>query len=269
MNKYTTFLAIFVLLFSVSFAIELIQPIKAQLKGAETIDLGKIGPGQTIFVSIEPKVITGGKFDKGGQYDQAVVTALPPNWKAKNSKIYGNPLQVEITADENAKEGVYSAEITTIDQNYGEQLNNVSFKVRVQITKDVLETSITPTEITVGPDQPARYVITITNKGSAADVFEVSSEGIKRWEYKKPVYVAAQSTKTVFYEITNREEESYKVTLKVKSKASSLIQKDTNITLNVRTDILADYKATNNGVLIFPFFENIVYSFAGLLSNLF
>ena len=86
---------------------------------------------------------------------------------------------------------------------------------------------------------------------------------------QKPVYVAAQSTKTVFYEITNREEESYKVTLKVKSKASSLIQKDTNITLNVRTDILADYKATNNGVLIFPFFENIVYSFAGLLSNLF
>lgn len=269
MNKLTTSLAVLILLFSTTFAIELIEPIKTQITGGETIDLGKIGPGQTIFVSINPKVTTGGKFNQGGQYDQAVVWGIPENWKAKNSKVYGNPLQVEITADVNAKEGVYYATITAVDQNYGEQLDNISFRAKVQITKDVLETSISPQEITIEPDQPARYLITITNKGSAADVFEVSSKGIKRWEYKKPVYVAAQSTKTIFYEITNKEEDTYVVTLKVKSMASELIEQDKNITLNVRTDLLADYKATNNGVLIFPFFENIVYSLAGLISNLF
>jgi hypothetical protein len=151
----------------------------------------------------------------------------------------------------------------------GEQLGNISFVIKLRITYDVMDFDVSPKKMTVGPGQPARFAIKIANKGATGDVFDVSATGAKRWEFKKTVFVPAQSSKTIYYEIVGNEEQVYQTPIKVISLASNKISAEKNVTLTIRSDLLGDYKATNNGVVVFPIFEGLVFSLAGLLSNLF
>ncbi|VVC04876.1 Uncharacterised protein [Candidatus Bilamarchaeum dharawalense] len=261
--------SIFVLMFllSLSFAINIVSPSAHAIKDGDIIDLGTIGPGQTVSILIDPKVNEGGIHGIGGLYDQAIAEDLPRGWTSTQSKLYQNPLQVTITADPNTAEGDYVTKVIVVDENDGEKLGNVTFYVKVRITWDVMDFEVTPSYIKVGPGQPARFAIKITNKGSTSDVFEVSSAGSKRWEFKKPIFVPAESSKTVYYEIVGTEEETYQTTIKVVSLASSNIADEQNVTLFIRSNLLGDFKATNNGVLVFPIFESLTYSLAGFLSN--
>ncbi len=259
----------FLLLFSLVFSINIVSPVSQNVKEGDIIDLGVIGPGQTVSILIDPIVKTGGIYGIGGTYDMAVAHDLPRGWDAESSKLYQNPLQITITADPDAPEGNYSTKVTVIDEYDGEKLGNVTFTVNVRITWDVMDFDVSPTYRRVGPGQPARFSITVVNKGSTSDVFEVSATGPKKWEFKRPVFVPAKSSRTVSYEIVGNEEETYRVTLNVVSLASRNIANEKNVTMFVHSDLFGDYRATNNGVIVFPIFETPIYALAGLISNLF
>lgn len=252
-----------------SFPINLVSPAIRGLENNDVIDLGTIGPGQTVSLLIDPKVTTGGIHGEGGLYDEAAVGELPRGWTGEGSKLYQNPLMVTITADPDAPEGNYTARIIVIDENNGEELGNVTFNAKVRITWDVMDFDVSPNYRSVGPGQPARFAITITNKGSTSDVFQVSAMGAKQWEFTKPIFVPAQSKKTFNYEIVAAEEETYRTTISAVSLASANIAESENVTLFVRSDLLGDYKAANNGAVVFPIFEAPIYALAGLLSNFF
>jgi hypothetical protein len=258
-----------VLIVALSYAIDLVSPEVKNVRNGDVIDLGTIGPGQTVSILIDPKVTTGGIHGEGGLYDMAVAADVPRGWAGSDSKLYQTPLMVTITADPNAPEDNYTSSITVIDENNGEQLGNVTFLAKVRITWDVMDFDVSPPYKNVGPGQPARFAIRITNKGSTSDVFNVSATGTKRWDFVKPVFVPAQTTKTIYYEVVAEEEETYKTTIKVVSTASENIADEKNVTLFVRSDLLGDYKAANNGVLVFPIFEAPIYAITGLLSNFF
>ncbi len=258
-----------ILLLSTVYAIKVVSPVETEVSEADIIDLGVIGPGQTVSVSVEPKVETGGMHGIGGYYDKTIVSAIPEGWTSGDSKLYGRPMHVTISASPDAREGDYSARITVIDEDNGEELGNVTFIARMQVTWDVLDTTVEPRHLKVGPGQPARYAITIVNKGNAADVFEVSSTGAKRWEFKRGIYVPAMDSRTVFYEIVSEEEERYTPTITVKSVSSDLIKKEEEIAVFVESDLVGDMMATNNGLVVFPVIESMIYGIAGLLSNLF
>ena len=253
---------------SLSFALNVLSPGAHAIENYATIDLGTIGPGQTVSILIDPKVTEGGTFGTGGLYDQAVVSNLPPGWQSTESKLYQNPLQVTVTADPNAPEGEYDVIVVVVDEGNGENLGNITFHAKVNITWDVMDFEVSPSYITTGPGQPARFEITISNLGSTSDVFQVTATGSKRWEFTKNIFVPAQSSKTVYYEIVGTEEETYPATINVISLASSNIADQKNVTLFVKSNLFGDYKSTNNGVLVFPIFEALTYSLAGLLSNL-
>ncbi|MFA6531028.1 MAG: hypothetical protein WCT31_04815 [Candidatus Micrarchaeia archaeon] len=256
-------------LLSLSCAIDVIGPVAVQgVTETSVVDLGTIGPGQTTSILINPTVTTGGKFGTGGRFDFATISNLPYGWRGKASKLYGDPLQVEITADKNAKEGEYTAMITVQDEGNGELLGNPTFIVKMRISHDVLDVSISPKSITTGPGQPARFVISITNKGTASDVFKVQANGVERWVFEKPVLVQPLTTKTVIYEISEMEEETYSPEITVVSTSSNLIQKTEVVRFTVQPDLLSDFKATNHGIMVFPIFEAPIYAIAGLLSNL-
>ncbi|MFH0738179.1 MAG: hypothetical protein V1827_06045 [Candidatus Micrarchaeota archaeon] len=259
--------AMLLLAFSLSFALTLVSPSVQDLKDGDTIDLGTMGPGQTVYIQIDPLIKQGGVHGIGGQFDEAVAVDLPRGWTSESSKLYQNPLQVTISADPEAPEGNYTVKVTAIDENNGELLGNVSFLVKVRITWDVMDFDVTPSYLTVGPGQPARFKIKITNKASTSDVFQVSTVGAKRWEFVKPVFVPAQSAKTIYYEIVGEEEETYRSSVKVVSLASKNIADEKNVTLFVASNLLGDYRATNNGVAVFPIFEAPVYSLAGLIAT--
>jgi hypothetical protein len=261
--------AAFIFLISLSFSILVVSPVQQDVKTGDVIDLGRIGPGQTVSIQVNPIVTEGGIHGIGGQYDYAIAEDLPRGWISKQSKLYQNPLHITITADPEAKPGNYSAKIRVVDEYNGEQLGNVTFEAQVEITYDVMDFNVTPAYLEVGPGQPARFTISIANKGSTSDVFQVSALGPKRWEFKKPVFVPAMTTKTIHYEIVGKEEETYRATVSVVSLASDNIAGEKNVTLFIKPSLIGDYKATNNGVIVFPIFQAPIYALAGLISNLF
>jgi len=263
-------LAISLMLFGLLSAIHVLEPVDAEVNEADAIYIGEIGPGQTISILMDEEVETGGKYGIGGIYDLASFGKVPEGWHGIKSKLHDHPLHVALTADPEADEGSYLAQIVVADENNADGLGNVSFWVKVDITHDVMDADIEPAEIKTGPGQPARFELTIKNKGSTGDTFEISSIGAKRWEFERTVFVPAKSSKKIYYEIVANEEETYNAQISIKSSAGpTIIHEDKNITVDIRSDIIGDMKATNNGVIIFPIFESLIYSFFGLISNIF
>jgi uncharacterized membrane protein len=245
--------------------VQMISPFQQTINTGDTVFIGTIGPGQTLAVEINPIVTSGGIYGAGGQYDIAQVSNLPPGWNAEQSKLYQNPLQVKITADKAAPPGQYDADITVINENNGEELGNVTFTVDINVTWDVLGMSVSPTQTISGPGQPAQFGITIMNKGSASDTYIVNASGVDQWDFVKQVYVPAESSITVPYEIAGNEEETYNPSISVVSVSSGIIHQEQNVTLIVRSGLLGDYRATSDGTLLFPIFEAPIYALAGLL----
>lgn len=262
-------IALILFLFAVAFAVpvQMQKPWMQEIPQGDAVDLGTIGPGQTITLEINPTVSSGGVHGIGGRYDLAWPHDLPEGWRGRISKLYGDPLQVAISAAPNASEGAYTAWVTVGDEEDAEQLNNLTFAVKLHLTRDVMDSEVAPLQVTTGAGQPARYYITITNKGTASDVFVVSTTGVKRWEFKRFVFLPAQSSKTIAYEIAEEAEESFTPTLEIVSTSSPIIREEHTVGLKVTANLFTDYKAMNNGILLFPIFESGIYALAGLISN--
>lgn len=258
----------FALLVGAIFSIQMIEPALTDITDGETIDLGAIGPGQTVELQLHPKVYEGGIHGIGGNYDLAYATGLPAGWTSQKSKLYGSPLQVKITADKHAEEGLYTIPVVVEDEGNGEELGTLTFYVRIEVSEDVMDFSVSPAEKTVGIGQPARFEITVSNTGSAGDTFRVSAQGVPKWDFTKMVYIPPRSSKTITYEVAGLEEETYESLISVESSSSPRVSGSSPITLNVYPDVVSDYRAVNNGALLFPVIAAPVYALIGLLSNL-
>jgi hypothetical protein len=269
MRPIAVFIAIFAFAaIACAVPVQMTAPLQQSVDNGDSVFIGTIGPGQTLEVRMDPLVTGGGIYGTGGQYDFAGVANLPAGWNSEPSKLYGNPLQVKITADKSAPEGEYQADVIVVDENNGEKLGNVTFRVRINVTWDVLDMDVSPTQATVGPGQPAQFEITVTNKGSASDTYTVNASGVKQWDFVKQVYVPAKSSRTIPYEIAGNEEETYTPGISVVSVSSDIIHKDANVTLSVKSGLIGDYRATSHGTLLFPIFEGPIYALAGLLGAL-
>ncbi|MEM2137710.1 MAG: hypothetical protein QW568_01340 [Candidatus Anstonellaceae archaeon] len=267
--KQITTLA-FLILASSIFAVSTVSPISKEISEGTEILIGDVGPGQTFAVVVDPRSSTGGKFGIGGAYDRVFATYLPSGWTSSPSKLYGSPLQVDVTVAKDAPDGQYVVDYTLWDESGESGLGgNVTFSVLVNVRRDVMDMKVEPAYLTVGAGQPARYSITLVNKGVANDVFTVGSTGVRDWEFRKSVYVPSGTSKTLNYEVVGNEEADYKVTLWARSSSSDAIFSQRDVSLRVNTDLFADYRAVNRGVLLFPLTEAPVYFMVGLLSNLF
>ncbi|MFH0927015.1 MAG: hypothetical protein V1822_00360 [Candidatus Micrarchaeota archaeon] len=254
-------------LFSVN-TIGLLEPKTTAFEG-EQATYGNVGPGQTFTVQIDPIVRdSAGNFL--GQWDTAEVISLPEGWSAKPSKIYDNPLIVEITAEKNAPEGDYLIQIDVNDEKGQENIGgDFTFWILVTVRHDVLGMSITPEHLEAGAGQPARFEVTLNNLGSAKDVFSINATGVKGWEFARKIYLPPGGSKTFTYEVIGNDEASYNVAFSAVSDSSNLIHREQKVSLGVRTSLLSDYKATSHGVLLFPIISTPIYSLAGLIGLLF
>ncbi len=264
------YLFVFAILFaSVVFPIQMTEPQNRNLKHGDTVNIGEIGPGQTIAVAVKPEVILGGKFGQGGVYDQLVITNAPEGWKFKNSKLTSSPLQAEITAPQGAEEGEYEVVLRILDEENREELGLLDFTAKIRVKKDIMAIAVEPNEREVSAGQPAKFSITITNKGNANDVFEVGSEGFRNWKFKKELYLPAKTSKTINYEVVGNEEGNYNIDVIATSKSSYLVTSKQTVNVLVKSNLISDFGATNNGVLFFPVFEGPLYAIAGIISNFF
>jgi len=248
-------------------SIEAINPRYAVVEDNQTYTIKSIGPGQTFAFAVNPIVTTGGMFGAGGRWDYMTVTNYPNGWKAKDSKLYGDPLQIEVTAASNAKDGNYQLLATVFDEGNKEGIGDrVNVILEVEVQQDIFDMDIDVDKQKVSTGQPAIFKITVTNKGEANDVFDVSAKGVAGWDFKKHIYVAAGSQKTVEYEIVGNEEAVMKPVISVTSASSPYITKSRQVEVAVETNLLSDFKAANAGVLLFPLAQLAISGIAALLS---
>jgi len=266
--KLLVFISAFAALLSCAFAMSVLAPVSAQVEHSSTITIGNVGPGQTFSVVIDPKVATGGLYGTGGAYDQLFASSLPDGWASTPSKLYATPLQADITVPKDAQDGDYVIALKLWDEAGGKGLGaDVEFTAKVTVTHDVMDMTVSPVSINTGAGQPARYTITISNKGMANDVFSVGSTGVRTWEFRRSIYIPSQTTKTLTYEVVGDDEADYDVMIWARSSSSDKIGAEVPVTLRVNTDLLSDFKAVNKGVLLFPSPEAPLYFIVGLLSN--
>ncbi|PIT85027.1 hypothetical protein COU37_00715 [Candidatus Micrarchaeota archaeon CG10_big_fil_rev_8_21_14_0_10_45_29] len=258
-------LALCSILFGVS--LQLLEPA-ATISGGEIAEYGNVGPGQTFTVQINPIVRSGNKSFLG-QWDRAYAINLPEGWIARESKIYGNPLIVEITSDKMAPEGDYYFDIFVEDEKGQENIGGqVVFNVHAKVLHDIFEMQIEPNEIRATAYERAKFSITLINKGSAKDVFTVTSTGAKGWEFKREVYLMPGASKTFSYELEGQDEATYNMRLSAQSKSSPLVHDEGELNLQVRSNLESDFKSTSYGVLLFPIQLLPMYSIAGLIALL-
>lgn len=248
--------------------VKVIKPAEKEMEGGE-IELGLVGPGQTIELEVDRNVYSGGKFGKGGQWDILRVLSVPDGWSSEDSRIYEQPMKAKIKVARGARDATYRIALVAVDENNYDELGNVSFFANVTVSKDVLSTVLDKNMIETGSSQPASYCMDIENRGAASDVFEISCFGVPSWNYAKKVFVPFMSKRKVCYDVVANEEKVYTATLSIVSLSSPLIRNDHNITTVVKSDVLGDYRACANGLLIFPLMEQPIYSLMGLLSNFF
>jgi hypothetical protein len=255
-------------LLSCAFALGVLSPVAAEVGQGSEITIGNVGPGQTFSVVVDPEVASGGAYGTGGAYDQLYASSLPEGWSSAPSRLYAKPLQADITVPPDAADGDYVVALRLWDEAGSKGLGeDIEFSARVTITHDVMDMTVQPTSITTGAGQPARYSITIVNKGMANDIFAVGSSGVRNWEFRRSIYIPSQTTKVIDYEVVGEDEEDYDVTLWARSASSSKIGAEVPVTLRVNTDLFSDFKAVNRGVLLFPATEAPLYFIVGLLSN--
>ncbi|MCX8202421.1 MAG: hypothetical protein N3G74_01270 [Candidatus Micrarchaeota archaeon] len=267
-----------VLLFicAISFAAEvrMLEPIAATISEGETVDLGTIGPGQTLAITV--KGIEIGKGELEANWGVLGVLEVPKDWQGFDSMVFAKNMRATIKADPNAPDGTYIVKMILTECESKNEiceakqgLGSVTFFGRVKISREVMKTSMPTVGITTGVGQPARYPIRIENKGAASDVFEIYSEGVPAWDMKKTIHVAPGQTINTFYEIAVNEEKEYKPTIVIKSVSSDRLKHTYDVGLTVKSDVIGDIKATKNGILIFPLTLEPLYTLMGIFSYAF
>jgi hypothetical protein len=264
---------LFILFFAitaVAFPITIVEPTKEEVEN--NYYAGTVGPGQVLLIAIDKQVFTGGRFGKGGYYDKAYVTSLPKGWKAENSKVFDNPLQVYITVPEHAKEGNYSLTINLEDLDNAELLGNKSINVTITVSKDVIDAELKKTSYVIGPKQPLRLNAIITNKGNAGDIFIIEVQ-TQRETKKKEVFIPAKQIAEISQEISFPGKGVEKVNIAFYSKhAPNEIREEKNITVIVQGNFFEDLGASGTGVLLLfiPFqpLYNLSYLIYAMLTTI-
>jgi len=247
--------------------IDIVEPKQARITENQEFYLGTVAPGQTIDFQANPVITEGGKFGTGGNWDQIVVDAVPSGWSGEDSKIYERPLKAKIKVSPTAPDGEYEVTLKAVDEGNLDRIGNLTFKLKINVSKEVFNFNVGPESLETGASQPARIKIRIDNTGYASEVFEVYSEGFPAWNYKKYFHVPYLSQADDYYEIVINEEKTVRGKIIIKSTSSSLITYEKNVTVSAKSNVYYDYKATSHGILLFPFSEQIIYSLISLISQ--
>lgn len=255
--------------FAAAASLTIADPVQKTLQNGGDLDLGVAGPGQKIAILSNRG---SGELSRNAAnptealWDRVVVENLPAGWSTEPSKLYETPFQTFVTISPQASDGQYTFSVLTMDEYDG--LTPIAVNARVRVSRDVLAASLSENRVSAGVRQPALFYLTLSNTGSASDIFEVTPQGLPpKWTENRRVFVPHNAAVTLAYPITATEGGSYAFAFNVTSLSSQLIHQKISARLDAQTSIWNDAKASSHGLALFPFIAQPLYSLIGLLSN--
>jgi hypothetical protein len=240
--------------------VNILEPYNATVQNNGSLYLGKVGPGQTFFVTISASTAdsTGNVLNLG--WNKLVVTGIPSDWLAQNSSLYNPILSAKITVDPNASNGTYVFNLTAINIGNYSKLGSIHFKAYVNVTPDVFVLYVHPTNISTGPGEPASVYVLINNTGVSDSPFVISAQGLPGVNSTQPVIALHSTTQQFVYGVYEDEPGVYNIKLRVSSISSPRIYQDTGISLKIAASVLNDYGALGQGALAFPIIYEPAYA---------
>ena len=245
--------------------VNIIEPYNITIQNNGSVYLGKVGPGQTFFVTISASTMgTPGNILNLG-WNKFVAADLPPGWTAQNSSLYNPTLSTKITVDPNSSNGTYTFNLTAINIGNYSKIGSIRFKAYVNVTPDVFVLSVNPTSISAGPGEPASVYVTINNTGVSDSPFVISSQGLPGVNSTQIVIALHNTTQQFVYGMYENEPGLYNAKLKVSSISSSRIYKETGVSLNIVASVPNDFEALGQGALAFPIIYEPAYAIMYLI----
>lgn len=248
--------------------VTIIQPYNATMQQGGSIYLGKVGPGQTFYVTISAatKNSSGTLFPIA--WDELNASSLPSGWISQNSPLYTSTPSVKIAVASQAHNGTYGFNITAINVGNYSKFGSLRFTAYVNVTPDVFKLNVTPTSINAGPGLPSTIYVTINNTGVSDSPFNITMHGLPAWNYSSTVIALHHTKGTFLYTVYENTPGKFKAQLYVSSISSPLINRQSNITLITKASVANDYAALGQGALTFPIVYAPAYAVMYLISLL-
>lgn len=257
------------LMFSASATfVNVTEPFNATLNQGGSIFLGKVGPGQTFYVTISAATTnkTGAYYSRG--WNQFVASNVPTGWVVENSSRNVATLSVKITPPAFTENGTYTFNFTAINTGNYSNLGTLKFEALINVTPDVFKLQVTPTNISTGPGEPTPIIVTIDNTGVSDSPFVITVVGLPAWNATQTVIALHHTTENFTYPVYENEPGVYHAQVNVSSGSSPLVFKRSNVTLVVQASVLNDFKALGQGATAFPIIYEPVYAIMYLISQL-
>lgn len=269
----TSFTLLIVLLISTSVValshatyVNLTEPYNATVINNSSIYLGKVGPGETFYVTISATTTnqTGTTIPIG--WDELKASSLPSGWITQNSPLYISNPSIKIAVSPNAHNGTYSFNLSAINVGNYSKLGTLTFTAYVNVTPDVFKLNVTPTSVSAGPGQPSDIYVTINNTGVSDSPFNITIHGLPAWNASETVIALHHTVGHYTYPVYENEPGQYSIQLYVSSISSPLVYKQSSITLTTKASVPNDYAAIGQGVLTFPIVYAPAYAVMYLIS---
>ncbi|MDE1761782.1 MAG: hypothetical protein KGH59_01180 [Candidatus Micrarchaeota archaeon] len=249
--------------------VQVIGPVNSTLQQNGTTYLGKVGPGESFYVLASAATTNASGVPVNIGWDTFEAVQLPQGWSAQATPLYENPMKLKITTAPNTPNGSYKLVLRAVNIGNYSKLGNLTFIAFINVTTDVFNLVVTPTQLQVGPGQPYSLHVMINNTGASDDPFLINAQGLPAWNSSDEV-IALHSTSSSFsYPVIVNEPGVYPFNLTVASATSPLISKSYRINMVVKASVLNDYAAIGQGVPLSPIIYEPMYAIMLLLHYIF
>ncbi len=244
------------------------EPYNSTLNQGGSIFLGKVGPGQTFYITVSAQTQnkTGYTFSRG--WNKFIASNTPAGWIVQNSSLNGQSLSIKITPNPNAQNGTYSFNLTAINLGNYSHLGTLSFVALIQVTPNVFKLQVNPTNVSAGPGQPAHIEVTINNTGVSDSPFVIKMSGLPAWNQTESVIALHGTVGNFSYPVYENEPGVYHAQINVTSGSSPLVYKRSNVTLQIRASVFNDYKALGEGAITIPIIYEPIYAVMYIISQI-
>jgi hypothetical protein len=244
-------------------------PVPALLYNNGTLNLGKVGPGESFYVLASATTANQSGAIVNIGWDELKAVKLPPGWTAEASPLYQNPMKMKITVAPYAANGTYNLTIMAVNVGNYSKLGNLTFTAYINVTPSVFSASAAPTVLATGVGQPANIKIVINNTGASDDPFLINAHGLPAWNVPTEVISTHDSAGIYLYPIFIDEPGVYHFNLTINSTTSPLLRRSFPITLTAQSSLINDFSATGQGVVLSPVIYEPAYAVMLLLSDIY
>ena len=175
-------------------------PVNANLTNNGFVYLGKVGPGESFYILASATTTNASGAVVNIGWDRLEAVNLPGGWSMQASPLYENPMKLKVSVPYNIS-GTYNLTIRAVNVGNYSRLGNLTFTAQVDVTNNVFNVSVSPSNISAGVGQPVDINVKIVNTGIADEPFNISAQGLPAWNFSDDVIALHSRTSSFVYPV--------------------------------------------------------------------